>query len=157
MIKPEVTYVSGENVRLYIDAIELDAAYFDFTYQHTKLPIYGYKSEFFDFVADGIVLIQGTIALNVTQGNELRNTLIKAGKVTSQNFAYHNYQIDNLIAYIIKEGDVETPITLATYYEFNGILISEKQQVLGPEGQPIMELYTFIANNIRDGQRGNIN
>jgi len=65
-------YFSGSQVSVFINDIWIDdAAAYNLTVQEAKMPIYGYGSQFYDFVAKGIVTINGTLAINYRHPNYL--------------------------------------------------------------------------------------
>lgn len=63
-------YFTCEDARLYIGNIFIDESIFvQFTLQDNKIPLYGYRSRFYDAMAQGHSIVQGQLGLNfVSEG-----------------------------------------------------------------------------------------
>lgn len=74
-------YFTGADVRFYIDQIgEIDGVIAcQFSLTHTKAPMYGFASTYFDFVAPGQIIVRGAITLAFQYSDYLSVGIVQAG------------------------------------------------------------------------------
>jgi len=71
-LSPTIEYYSGSQVTVFIDDVWIDdAASFQVNIMQNKQAIYGYGSQFYDFVARGKVLVSGNLTINYKDPNYL--------------------------------------------------------------------------------------
>ena len=69
-------YLSGSQANIYLESILLDeVTSMEWTVHQSKIPIYGYASQFFDEMARGAVIVQGQFSINFIQPNYLFSVL----------------------------------------------------------------------------------
>ena len=69
-------YFSGAQAQIYIGGILLDeVTTLQWNEHQSKIPLYGYASQYFDEVARGAVLVQGQFSINFIQPNYLFSVL----------------------------------------------------------------------------------
>jgi len=99
-------YFSGSQVSLYIGDIWVDDIdRIDYTESANKTPIYGYGSEYYDFLAKGTHIVQGSFDINFREPNYLwliieiyksRNTLnLGKNKSSDPNKNSETFSDDN--------------------------------------------------------------
>jgi len=60
----EYDWFSGSQIGIMIGDVLIDsAAHINFTLNQTKTPVFGYANQYYSFVADGHVIVQGTITI----------------------------------------------------------------------------------------------
>ena len=70
------TYSTGNNARLYIGGLFIDeVSMVHFYLQDNKIPIYGYRSRFYDAMGQGRSLVQGGLSLNYVHEGYLYTAL----------------------------------------------------------------------------------
>lgn len=63
-IQYEYDYFSGSQINLMLGDVVLDAAVgIQFNVEQSKAPVYGYASQYYSFVADGKVIVQGALTI----------------------------------------------------------------------------------------------
>lgn len=68
----DLDYFSSQQAALYIGDVFVDeVTSFSYTVQQNKTPIYGYASQLFDAVSNGIVVIQGQFSVNFKESGYL--------------------------------------------------------------------------------------
>jgi len=68
----EYDYYSGSQVNIMIGDVLIDTAQrIQFNVQQSKTPIYGYASQYYSFVSDGKVFVQGNIVINFKEAGYL--------------------------------------------------------------------------------------
>lgn len=84
--------VSGAQIRVKFgsNTIVEDATAVQFTLSQGKKPIYGYASQLFDAIADGVVIVHGRIWLNFIHQGYLR-LLLEAAKDGGQSLTGTNF------------------------------------------------------------------
>jgi len=87
MASYDYEYFCGANVMLQIEGEPIiEAAAISYNYSDSQTPIYGYSSQFFDAVAPGQKLIQGTLVINFVHPDYLFS-LMDRGRGTSTSIA----------------------------------------------------------------------
>jgi hypothetical protein len=68
----EYDYYSGSQIGVMMGDVLIDsAAHIAFSVQQTKTPVYGYNNQYYTFLADGHVLVQGTLTINFKEAGYL--------------------------------------------------------------------------------------
>lgn len=146
----------------YID----DIVQIQWSLEQATMPLYGYNSYTFDDVAVGARQISGSFVINFTRANfmyEILESLANVNKASmdqSENtsLAWSSYFEQehsplwnkgfNIQVgygdYGKSKGDNNTTMLLLYCVQLTGC-----QQVLGTDGQPVGEVYSFIAKDIR--------
>ena len=160
-------YFSSIDTAVYFgaDAVEEIVA-IDFTIQEPKLPIYGFNSFYPNRMITGRRTVTGTFAINFTSTNYLLNILnniddsILASDYDSiinrcnGNNPLFEKEFDITIGYGYSK--IDTPSYGASMQSLLGVRIVEYRQALDTEGNPILDMYSFIAKDIEIGDR-NVN
>ena len=69
-------YYSGAQSSMYIENVLIDEiTSLQWTVQQSKVPIYGYASQFFDEMASGTVIVQGSFSINFVEAGYLWSVL----------------------------------------------------------------------------------
>lgn len=145
-------YMGGERI--------LDINRIDFSYQENKMPIYGFNSFVPSKVIVGQKIIQGTFVINFTKPGyiaELLNSSMKESSVSDKydkvgiscdtnNSALFKKPFDILIGYGGHNTDNEVSYK-SCYQILQGVYITGFQQILDTSGEPVYEVYTFLAKN----------
>lgn len=145
-------YIGGERI--------LDIKRIDFTYEEKKLPIYGFNSFIPSKIFVGQKIIQGTFIINFTEVGYIAKLLDridessiagpydKVGLSCDVNNAdLFKKQFDILIGY--GGWNVENESSYRnTCQTLLGVHINGYQQILDIDGEPIYEVYSFIARNL---------
>ena len=145
-------FIGGERI--------LDIKRIDFTYEEKKLPIYGFNSFIPSKIFVGQKLIQGTFIINFTEVGYIAKLLdrIEESSIAGpydkvglscdvNNADLFKKQFDILIGY----GGFNVPEETSyknTYQKILGVSINGYQQILDVDGEPIYEVYSFIARNL---------
>lgn len=145
-------FIGGERI--------LDIARIDFNYEEKKLPLYGFNSFIPSRIIVGQKLITGTFVINFTETGYIAKLLdrIEESKIANQwdkvgiscdpnNAALFKKSFDILIGY----GGYDVPEEFsynATYQILQGVYINGYQQILDTSGEPVYEVYSFIARNL---------
>ena len=144
-------YMGGERI--------LDINRIDFSYQENKMPVYGFNSFIPSKVFVGQKLIQGTFIINFTKPgyiaellnrvkeSEIANEYDKVGvSCDSNNSALFKKSFDILMGY--GGHNTENEDSYGSCYQIlQGVYITGFQQILDTSGEPIYEVYTFLARN----------
>lgn len=140
-----------------------DIVKFDYAIEEKKMPIYGFNGYYASRIVVGQKLITGTFAINFTETGMITKILEKisgsvyADKIeelsfvncSERNHALWDKSFDILIGYGYYQHPVEkTPTYKATCKCLVGCFITGMQEVLDTSGEPIMEVYSFIAKDI---------
>ncbi len=81
-------YFSGAQAQIYIGGILLDEiTTLQWNEHQSKVPLYGYASQYFDEVARGAVLVQGQFSINFIQPNYLYSVLRAVNLKTEKGHA----------------------------------------------------------------------
>ena len=151
----------------------------DYTIHEDKMPIYGYNSFYANRIVPGRRTVQGTFAINFTSTTYLleklqsiEDSILQAGYYTEDgtylayettvfrcegedstglgigNNAIFNKMFDITVSY--GYGKTEGMQTLNSCYQtLVGVQITDYRQALDTEGNPILDMYSFIAKDIR--------
>ena len=152
-------YFSNVESEVYFGDKEMEDIYqFQFQIDEKVLPVYGYNCYYASELVSGQRLIQGQFILNYTNEQEIKTTL---GEIDSSVYEsiladeYHpsggsisdpiyNKLFDIMIGYgYYNVKDKQT--YNATCQTIVGCKISGMQKVIDSTGQPIMEVYNFVA------------
>jgi hypothetical protein len=132
-----------------------------------KLPVYGYNSFYANRIISGRRVVQGTFAINFTGVNVILNILANAeDSILASKYDTLTYRcgddttglgignsdifykaFDLTISY--GNGKSENPTYNGCYQTLVGVQIVEYRQALDTEGNPILDMYSFIAKDIR--------
>ena len=163
-------YFSSLDTEVYFGAQQIDEIVaIDFAISEPKLPIYGYNSFYPNRVVNGRRTVQGTFAINFTHTMYLLNILnsiddsIFANDYEALvyycpeedttglgigNSAIFNKRFDITISYgYAKTEGMQT--YNSCYQTLVGVQIVDYRQALDTEGNPILDMYSFIAKDIR--------
>lgn len=154
-------YFSSLDAEIYIgDERVEDIVRIDFTYEEKKLPIYGFNSFLPSKVLIGQKIIQGTFVINFTEVGYLVNLLekVKESEIADKydkigiscdpwNNALFKKCFDIVIGYGGYKIDKENSYN-STFQILQGVYINGYQQILDTSGEPIKEVYSFIARNL---------
>lgn len=145
-------FIGGERI--------LDINRIDFSYEEKKLPIYGFNSFIPSRIIVGQKIIQGTFVINFTEVGYIANLLEKVDESAianewdlvgqscdPNNAALFKKSFDILIGYGGYDVPEETSYK-STYQILQGVYINGYQQILDTSGEPIYEVYSFIARNL---------
>lgn len=154
-------YFSNVESEIYFGDKEIDDIYqFQFSIDEKVLPIYGYNCYYASEIVSGQRIVQGQFIVNYTNGQLVKTIL---GEIEDSVYhtiledeyhpgggsildAMYNKSFDIMIGYgyyNIKEKETYN----ATCQTIIGAKINGMQKVIDSTGQPIMEVYTFIAKD----------
>lgn len=138
---------------------------FDFAVEEKKLPIYGYNDFYATAIIPGQRLVQGTFVLNFTNGSylndilkEIDNSILSHDIVESEIYELTQDKRDGsiwpksfdiTIGYGYYKSDKET--YNATCQTICGVQINNMQSLVDTSGEPIMEIYSFVAKDFING------
>ena len=163
-------YFSSIDAEIYFGGLENtfidEIVQISWTMEQATLPIYGYNSYTFDDLVIGSRQITGSFIINFTKSNFLYDVLRKAESINRASYytnesdetaldlsslfdmerkAAWNKSFNIVIGYgDYKRGGSNTTMVLLYCVQLTGC-----QQALGVDGQPIGEVYSFIAKDIR--------
>ena len=162
-------YFSSLDTEVYIGSTRIyEIAAIDFTIAEPKLPIYGYNSFYANRIVSGRRTVQGTFAINFTGVNYLLNILnsVEDSVMASEydkilyrcegedstglgigNSDIFSKSFDLTVSY--GYGKSENPSYKGCYQTLVGVQIVEYRQALDTEGNPILDMYSFIAKDIK--------
>lgn len=163
-------YFSSLDTEVYFGAQQVDEIVaIDFAISEPKLPIYGYNSFYPNRIVNGRRTLQGTFAINFTHTMYLLNILNSIDDSIFANdyeaLVYHcpeedttglgignsaifNKRFDITISY--GYGKTEGMQTYNSCYQtLVGVQIVDYRQALDTDGNPILDMYSFIAKDIR--------
>lgn len=163
-------YFSSLDTEVYFGAQQVDEIVaIDFAMSEPKLPIYGYNSFYPNRIVNGRRTLQGTFAINFTHTMYLLNILNSIDDSIFANdyeaLVYHcpeedttglgignsaifNKRFDITISYgYAKTEGMQT--YNSCYQTLVGVQIVDYRQALDTEGNPILDMYSFIAKDIR--------
>lgn len=154
-------YFSSIDAEIYMGGVRiLDINRIDFSYQENKMPIYGFNSFIPSRVIIGQKLIQGTFIINFTKPGyiaELLNSNMRESEIAGKydkvgkscdinNSALFKKSFDILLGY--GGHDIANEKSYNSCYQIlQGVYITGFQQILDVSGEPIYEVYTFIARD----------
>ena len=163
-------YFSQLDTDVYFGATHIDEMVaIDFTIAEPKLPIYGYNSFYPNRIVSGRRTLQGTFAINFTSttylldilkniddsvmANDYEALVFRCPEEDSTglgigNSAIFSKMFDITISY--GYGKEESKRTYnGCYQTIVGAQIVDYRQALDTEGNPILDMYSFIAKDIR--------
>lgn len=154
-------YFSSIDAEIYMGGVRiLDINRIDFSYQENKMPIYGFNSFIPSRVIVGQKLIQGTFIINFTKPGyiaELLNSNMRESEIAGKydkvgkscdinNAPLFKKSFDILLGYGGHNIENETSYN-SCYQILQGVYITGFYQILDVSGEPIYEVYTFIARD----------
>lgn len=148
-------FIGGERI--------LDIVRLDFSYEEKKMPFYGFNSFWPSRIFVGQKIIQGTFAINFTEPGYIAKLLQKIDGSAAQDSASLVGQICSLEnsplfgkAFDILVGyggfNVENEASFRnTHQILEGVMVNGYSQILDTSGEPVMEVYSFMAKNLKFG------
>jgi hypothetical protein len=80
------TYFTTTQARLYVGNVFLDEVnYVQFVLQDNKVPVYGYRSRYYDALAQGKSLVQGQLGINFVSEGYIRTLLLEYQRLQLNN------------------------------------------------------------------------
>lgn len=161
-------YFSNIDAEIYFGNTLMEDIYeFQFSVEEKKLPIYSYNKFIPDIIVPGQRIVQGSFALNFTDGAYLRNVLSNIDdsilntsyfdeekynpSSDNRNTALYNKNFDITISYGDYKSD--SPTYNATSQTICGVQINSNGKAFSAEsGNPILEVYSFIAKDFIDDE-----
>lgn len=154
-------YFSSLDAEIFIGTERIiDIAKLEFNYTEQKLPVYGFNSFLPSRIFVGQKLVQGTFIINFTEVGYIANLLEKIDEsklvspfervgisCDSDNAALFKKCFDIVVGY----GGYNVPEEASynnTCQVIRGAYINGYQQILDTSGDPIYEVYSFIAKDI---------
>lgn len=148
-------FIGGERI--------LDIVRLDFSYEEKKMPFYGFNSFWPSRIFVGQKIIQGTFAINFTEpgyiakllqrieGSAAQDSSSLIGQTCSlENSPLFGKAFDILVGY--GGFNVENEASFRnTHQIIEGVMINGYSQILDTSGEPVMEVYSFIAKNLKFG------
>lgn len=151
-----VRYFSGTNAEIFFNNLYIDeASSIEFLVNQSTMLIYGYNSYVYDSVAKGSRMIQGNFTINFTNSCYMYNvlntlqTLENKGKLpVSSSGPLWNKGFDIYLSYGNNtsnptKADSEQIIKLLDVH-----LTGSQTKTSGKTGDPIEEVYSFVAKDI---------
>lgn len=157
-------YFSSLDAEIFIGEERiLDIVRIDFSYEEKKMPFYGFNSFWPSRIFVGQKLIQGTFAINFTEPGYIAKLLQKIDGSAAQdvnsligqtcsleNSPLFGKAFDILIGY--GGFNVENESSFRnTHQILEGVMVNGYSQILDISGEPVMEVYSFIAKNLKFG------
>ena len=178
-----IRYYSAVDGELYFGDIFIDeVTNISWNVQQQTMPIYGYNSYTFDDIAVGSRLIQGQFAINFTKSNfltNLQNNTSAFKQVSRRMYADDNPQTTSFSDYrkqlhlpmwdkgfdiVIGFGKVNGSISsltssspYSTYVILNCVQVTSSTIQLDYNGNPVQEVYTFIARDMNTAKSSTYN
>lgn len=151
-----VRYFSGTNAEIFFNNIYIDeASTIEFIVNQSTMLIYGYNSYVYDAVAKGSRMVQGNFTVNFTNSCYMYNvlntlqTLENKGKLpVSSDGPLWNKGFDIYLSY---GNNTNNPTKEASEQIIKLIdvhLTGSQSKVSGKTGDPIEEVYSFVAKDI---------
>lgn len=159
-------YYSSLNAEIYFGGYFVDEiVQIQYSVQQQSQPLSGYNSYVFDEVAEGARIVQGQLLINFTRPNYLIDLINKINKkkeiivqredgedITYQQkfeslqrnkrpMFYSEFNIEVMFGQQNTEGE-------AAFHVLEGVNILSSQVSLDTTGQPVGEIYSFIARDI---------
>ena len=148
-------FIGGERI--------LDIVRLDFSYEEKKMPFYGFNSFWPSRIFVGQKIIQGTFAINFTEpgyiakllqkieGSAAQDSVSLVGQTCSlENSPLFGKAFDILVGYGGFNVENETSFR-NTHQILEGVMVNGYSQILDTSGEPVMEVYSFIAKNLKFG------
>ena len=148
-------FIGGERI--------LDIVRLDFSYEEKKMPFYGFNSFLPSRIFVGQKIIQGTFAINFTEpgyiakllqkieGSAAQDSTSLVGQTCSlENSPLFGKAFDILVGY--GGFNVENEASFRnTHQILEGVMVNGYSQILDTSGEPVMEVYSFMAKNLKFG------
>lgn len=148
-------FIGGERI--------LDIVRLDFSYEEKKMPFYGFNSFWPSRIFVGQKIIQGTFAINFTEpgyiakllqkidGSAAQDSTSLVGQTCSlENSPLFGKAFDILVGY--GGFNVENEASFRnTHQILEGVMVNGYSQILDTSGEPVMEVYSFMAKNLKFG------
>lgn len=148
-------FIGGERI--------LDIVRLDFSYEEKKMPFYGFNSFWPSRIFVGQKIIQGTFAINFTEpgyiakllqkidGSAAQDSASLVGQTCSlENSPLFGKAFDILVGY--GGFNVENEASFRnTHQILEGVMVNGYSQILDASGEPVMEVYSFMAKNLKFG------
>lgn len=139
-----------------------DIVRLDYSVEEKKMPIYGFNSYYPSKIVVGQKIIQGTFAVNFTKTGHVNDIIKKISasvysdeleeisydNCSEKNRAIWDKSFDMLIGYGYYKHPTENQTYNATCKCLVGCIINGMQEILDTSGEPVMEIYSFIAKDI---------
>ncbi len=134
-------YFCGANVTVAIeDFYILEAAGISYEVTDSKRPIYGYSSRLFDAVAQGRVLVQGTLLINYVHQDYLYTAITEGLEVdplsveepVSENFAFDEQELEDLARQLDPETYAGVVEALQKKWQTTSIATTRLSPTLNP-------------------------
>ena len=148
-------FIGGERI--------LDIVRLDFSYEEKKMPFYGFNSFWPSRIFVGQKIIQGTFAINFTEpgyiakllqkidGSAAQDSTSLVGQTCSlENSPLFGKAFDILVGYGGFNVENETSFR-NTHQILEGVMVNGYSQILDTSGEPVMEVYSFMAKNLKFG------
>lgn len=157
-------YFSSLDAEIFIGGERLlDISRLDFSYEEKKMPFYGFNSFMPSRVFTGQKIIQGTFIINFTEPGYIakllqkipasalqRDTELVGQSCSIENSPLFAKAFDILVGY--GGYNVNNEQSFRNNYQIlEGVYINGYQQMLDTSGEPIYEMYSFIAKNLKFG------
>ncbi|WP_139995268.1 hypothetical protein [Kurthia sp. Dielmo] len=159
-------YYSSLNAEIYIGSYFIDEIIsIQYSVQQNSMPLSGYNSYTYDEVANGSRIVQGQFVINLTRPNYLFDLMKKVNlnkdvvvekkngetvtykqKYTSlerdkRPLFYSEFNIEVMFGKQNSQGD-------AAFHVLENVSITGSQIALDTTGQPVGEVYSFMAKDI---------
>jgi hypothetical protein len=173
----DVRYFSGIDAEIYFEDLFIDEAIqIHFEVSQNTMPLLGYNSYVYDDIALGSRMVQGSFAINFTKAGYMYEVLetLKSLNINSGNsrmpgidentlsdfdvkrtnnklLAYEKAPLwDKRFSIILSYGDSKiSNAPLSTMLELTGVQLTGCSQQFASSGEPILEVYSFIARDIQ--------
>lgn len=167
-------YFSNVESEIYFGDHEMDDLYqFEFGIDEKMLPIYGYNCYYASELVSGQRIVQGQFVVNYTDSKLIQSTLNSIeDSVYKESYKNEKYVPGGDLHHAIYDKEFDIMIGYG-YYDIKdrqtynatsqtilGAKISGMHKVMDTTGQPILEVYSFIAKdfieeNITEATTGN--
>lgn len=155
-------YFSSIDTDIYFgDTLIDEMVAFDFVIEEKKIPIYGYNNYVPKRIITGQKTIQGSFAINFTKTFNLKYILDEVTEsiyandyevvqyfCADDNAAIFNKGFDITISYGDAKDDSGFKSYNACTQTLVGCYITSYRQALDTSGEPILDMYTFIAKDL---------
>lgn len=140
----EMYFATDDGKEIFID----DLMQINFQMQQQALPIFGYNSYIFDDMAVGARTVSGDFVINFTQHNYMYDVVETLSGLTqkerSKSALWHH-----MFNMVIKYGSKSNKQDLGSTELFvKNVQLTGCSQMLGPTGNPVGEVYSFIAQDV---------
>lgn len=158
-------YFSSNDGAVYFEDLYIeDINQIAFQMNQNVLPLFGYNSYTFDDLAVGNRIVSGQFAINFTEANYLYDVLDTLSKIseaennnsssTTSTDRNKNPLWNNKFNIQIKYGNNVS--TASTNLFLTNVQLTGVTQQLSTTGDPILEIYSFIAQDVEPNFKNNI-